>query len=146
MFALCFALLQLDLSQLPWSELAQLLLQAVTAKNWWLVTGLGVWATVAALKQWGAKLPFVGEKLAILLAKKWTLPVLALLLSLAGGLVNLVMAGASPTWGWALTVLINGFTAIAAQELKNAALKAGSTAASEIKSVDEAVKFFKEGK
>ena len=146
MFALCFLLLQLDLSSLPWSDLAKLILDAVTAKNWWLVTGLVVWCLVAALKAYGAKLPWIGEKVSAFLSKKWTLPVLAMVLSLAGGLVNLVLAGTAPTWAWLITVLISGFTAIATQELKNAAQKAGSTAASEIKSVDDAVKFFKEGK
>ncbi len=129
------------------SELFSALVDAITNKNYWLVAGLAVWLLVAALKKFGPKAPFgLGEKLGALLENKFVLPFLALLLSLAGGLVSLVQAGQQPSWKWFFSVIAAAATAVFTQELKASALAAAKAKAAELKTPEDADSFLKGGK
>lgn len=136
----CLAQLPPEATEL---DLLNQVLQAITAKNWWLVAGLAVWLLIAVLKKWGSAIPFAGSFISTLLAKKWAPPVLAVLLSVAGGLVNLVSAGEKPSLSWLIAILGSAATAVFTQEVKNAAVKMGASKAAEVKSAEDADKVLK---
>lgn len=114
-----YALLaQIDLGSLDFEALSRMILDGITKKNYWIVAGVGVWLLIAVLKSYGAKLPVIGSYISIFLEKKWTIPLFAILLSLSGGLVNLVMAGGTPTLAWFLGIIGSAAMAVFTHEFR----------------------------
>jgi hypothetical protein len=132
-------LLQIDLTTLADTDAAKMVFDAITQKNYWLVAGLVVWLLVSLTRKYGAKVPFLGPKLATFLTMKWSGPLLAVLASTAGGLVNLVLMGQSPSLAWFFSIIGSAATAVFTQEVQQKAREA----AAQIKTAADADKFFK---
>lgn len=139
-------LAQVDPSTLDLSGAAKLLLNAVSTKNWWLVTGLVVWLLVTLLRKYGAAIPLIGKYVGPFLALKWSGPFLAILFSVGGGLITLALAGQGPSLAWFLSILGSAAGAVFTQEVQQKAREAASGASAAVKTAEDADAVLKGGK